>query len=185
MALEKVVQSIRDEGRKAADARLDEAKREAAAILGDAEKQAAAIKARREQELVRAVESLKLREVAAAELEGKKLRLNAQKDALSEVRKAVLGRLAELPTEKRVEHVRSLAANSSVQNGNLLVASRDLEAAKKAGLNVVGTVDSLGGVVVVSQDGATREDLTYETLVGEVWTTSLNDVAEALFGKSK
>lgn len=185
MALDKVVASIREEGQQAANSRLDEARKEAAAILADAERQAGSLKAKRQAETASAAESLKLREIAAAELEAKKVRLNAQKEVLAKVREAVLDRIQKLPAERRLDHIRNLAAASSIKGGRLLVAERDADAARKAGLDVAGTVKAAGGVVVVSSDGATREDLTYETLIDDVWSKSLNSVAEALFGKSK
>jgi V/A-type H+/Na+-transporting ATPase subunit E len=185
MALDKVVESIRAEGRRAADARLQEARKEADAIRADAEKQAAAIKAKREKDLAGAVEGLKLREVAAAELEAKKLRLNAEKDVLATVRETVLHQLAELPADKRVAHSRTLVERANMPEGQVYVSENDADAAKKAGLDVAGTVPAMGGVVVVSPDGSTREDFTYETLMNEVWMVSLNEVAQDLFGKRR
>lgn len=183
MTLDKVVQSIREEGRRAADARLTEARKEADAILEDARKQAAALKEKRARELTAAKEALALRDVAAAELEARKVRLNAEKEVLAKAREAVLERLSKLPDDVRIQHVQSLAQSSTIQGGHVLVAERDVAGAKQAGLNVEGTVNALGGVVVVSPDGATREDLTYESLVDEVWASSLNEVASTLFGK--
>lgn len=185
MALEKVVENIREEGRKAAAAKVDAARREAAEILADAEKQAASIREKRSRELALAAEQIQRRELAAAELEAKKIRLNAEKEMLAKTREAILDRLSKLPVDQRVNHLKALAQRSTIAGGRVLVAERDADAARKAGLDVAGTVKALGGVVVLSPDGATREDLTYETLVEDVWTSSLNVVAETLLGKAK
>ncbi len=185
MPLEKVVENIRAEGRRQADARLAEARAEARAILADAENQATSIRDRRSAELAVASEALKRREIAAAELEAKKARLNAEKEVLAKVRESVLDRLGKLPAEKRALHVQALVKRASIQGGRLLVAERDADAARKAGLAVAGTAAMLGGGVVVSADGSTREDLTYESLLDEVWGASLHDVADTLFGKAR
>lgn len=185
MALEKVVENIREEGRRQAEARLAEARKEAAAILADAEKQAASVRERRLADLKSAQDALQRREVAAAELEAKKARLNAEKEVLARVREAVLDRLGKLPGDKRIQHIQSLVRTSSISGGKVLVAERDADAARKAGLAVAGTAPVIGGVIIVSADGSTSEDLTYETLLDEVWGRSLHDVAGTLFGKAK
>lgn len=184
MTLDKVVTSIREEGRRTAEARLAEARKEADAILEDARREAAAVKEKRAKELAQARESLKLREVAAAELEARKVRLNAEKDVLAKLRREVLDRLGKLPQDRRVAHVKALAQRSNIEGGRVLVAEQDADAARKAGVPVAGTVKALGGVVVVAPDESTREDLTYETILDEAWGSSLNEVARVLFGKA-
>ncbi|MHB8604195.1 MAG: V-type ATP synthase subunit E family protein [Thermoplasmatota archaeon] len=183
MTLDNVVVKIREEGTKAAASVKAQAQKDADALAADAERRAAAVKAKRAAELVQAIESLKRREVASAELDAKKVRLNAQKDVLAKVREEVFARLAKLDTAKRVQHIQALAKASTIPNGKLLVAQRDFEAAKKAGLDVAGVTEALGGVVVVAPDETTREDLRYETIFDDVWRENLKDVAETLFGK--
>ncbi|HVL48690.1 MAG TPA: V-type ATP synthase subunit E family protein [Candidatus Thermoplasmatota archaeon] len=180
MALEKVVENVLAQGRAAAKKEIDAARAEADAIVQSAEREAAAIRARREAEAKTAAESLRKRDLASAELEGKKVRLNAQKDVLAEARKAVLERLAKLPAERRAQHIQTLLKRA-MPNGLVYVAAQDKAAAEKLGVKVAGTIDALGGVVVVSPDGATREDFTYEALLDDVWNASLHEVAGLLF----
>jgi len=183
MGLERVTEQILARSRQAAEAEVAKARKDAAEILADARKQADAIKAKRAEETARAVESLRRREAAAGELEIKKLRLNAQKEVLARLRDAARERLASLPADKRAQYLKTLSQSASLPGARFEVAAKDAEAARKAGILVAGTVDALGGLVAVSTDGALREDLTYDNLFEEVWTTSLPQVAETLFGK--
>lgn len=180
MALEKVVENVLAQGRASAKAETDAARAEADAIVRAAETEGAAVRARRDGEAKQAAESLRKRELASAELESKKVRLTAQKEVLFDARRAVLERLAKLPAERRAEHIRALL-KGAMPGGLVYVAAQDKAAAEKAGVKVAGTIETLGGVVVVSPDGRTREDFTYEAMLDDVWNASLHEVADHLF----
>jgi V/A-type H+-transporting ATPase subunit E len=181
MALEKVVENIRAQGRAAAQAEIDAARREADEILKSAQAEASQIASRRQAEAQTAAEALRRRDLASAELEAKKGRLNAQKEVLSEVRRAVLEKLSKLPPERRAQHIQALLKRTGIQGGLVYGTAQDRVHAEKLGIRFAGTIEGLGGVVVVSPDGKMREDFTYEALLDEVWTTSLSQVAEILF----
>ncbi|HET6404150.1 MAG TPA: V-type ATP synthase subunit E family protein [Candidatus Thermoplasmatota archaeon] len=180
MGLDKVVESIRGEGRTQATSIVSAAKAEADAILADAKRQAAEITARRQSEASTAADAHIKREVAHADLEARRLRLTAERELMVNVRAEVEKRLAALPADKREAHLRTLIAKANVPNGKVWVAKQDEASARKLGLNVAGTFEGLGGVVVESEDGATRENLRYETLLDEIWNTSLHQVATKL-----
>lgn len=180
MGLEKVVANIRSEGRAQADATVAQARREAAEILADARRQADEIRAKRGSQATAEAESLSRRETASADLEARRLRLAAERELVGSIRADVEKRLAALPEAQRVAHVQALIRKANIANGRVLVSKKDEAAVRKAGVNVAGTFDGLGGVVVESPDGATRENLRYETLLDEIWTTTLPQVAGKL-----
>lgn len=180
MGLDKVVDNIRADGRAQADATLREARREADAILADAKRQADEIRARRSGEAGTAADAHLKREVANADLEARRLRLSAERELMATIRAEVEKRLGALSPAQREGHVKALVAKANVQGGRVLVARQDEAAARKLGLNVVGTFEGLGGVIVESPDGTTRENLRYETLLEEIWTGSLPQVASKL-----
>ena len=180
MGLDKVVESIRNEGRTQADAVKAAARKEADAILADAKRQADELRTKRAAEGTHAAEAALKREAANADLEARRLRLTAERELMVNLRAEVEKRLAALPAQQREAHIKSLVARANVPNGKVWVAKQDEAIAKKLGLHVAGTFDGLGGVVVESPEGLTRENLKYETLLDEVWTTSLGDVASKI-----
>lgn len=180
MGLDKVVDNIRNEGRTAAGSIVDAAKKEADAILADAKRQAADITARRQTEGTAAADAHLKREVASADLEARRLRLTAERELVASIRSEVEQRLSALPADKREAHLKQLVAKANVAGGKVWVAKQDEASARKLGLDVAGTFDGLGGVIVESPDGATRENLRYETLLDEIWQASLPQVASKL-----
>lgn len=177
MGLDKVVENIRAEGRQKADAVVAEAKKEAEAILADAKRQAADIVNRRTAEGNAAADALLKREIANADLEARRARLTAERELMTALRAEVEKRLGSLPADKREAHLKALAERANASGGKVWVAKQDEAAAKKLGFDVVGTFDGLGGIIVESPDGATRENLRYETLLDEIWSESLPQVA--------
>jgi vacuolar-type H+-ATPase subunit E/Vma4 len=180
MGLDKVVDNIRSEGRSQAASIVNAAKAEADAILADAKRQAAEITARRQTEGSAAADAHLKREVASADLEARRLRLTAERELVSSIRSEVESRLRALPADKREAHLKALVAKANVPGGKVWVAKQDEASARKLGLAVAGTFEGLGGVVVESPDGTTRENLRYETLLDEIWQASLPQVASKL-----
>lgn len=180
MGLDKVVDNIRAEGRAQAGSIAASAKKEADAILADAKRQAAEITARRTGEATTAADAHLKREIANADLEARRLRLAAERELMTSIRAEAEKRLAALAPAQREAHLKTLVAKANVPNGRVWVAKQDEAAARKLGLSVAGTFEGLGGVIVEAADGATRENLRYETLLEEIWASSLPQVATKL-----
>ncbi len=180
MGLDKVVDNIRAEGRTEAQKAVAAAKKEADAILADARRQAEEIRARRAKDATANADALLKREVANADLEARRLRLTAERELMTAIRGEVEQRLAALPASARENHLKALVAKANVQGGSIWVAKQDEGIAKKLGMQVAGTFEGLGGVIVEAPDGSTRENLRYETLLEEIWTESLGQVASKL-----
>jgi vacuolar-type H+-ATPase subunit E/Vma4 len=177
MGLDKVVDNIRSEGRAQAGSIVSAARKQADAILADARRQAEEFRARRAGEGTAAAEGHLKREIANADLEARRLRLTAERELMTSLRQEVEKRLGGLPPAQREAHLRALVSQANVPNGRVWVAKQDEAAARKLGLSVAGTFEGLGGVVVESHDGTTRENLRYETILEEIWNTSLPQVA--------
>ncbi|HVM45613.1 MAG TPA: V-type ATP synthase subunit E family protein [Candidatus Thermoplasmatota archaeon] len=180
MGLDKVVDNIRREGRGQATQIVEAAKKEADAIIADAKRQAAEITARRQSEASASADAYLKREVASADLEARRLRLAAERELVNAIRSDVEKRLSALPSDKREAHLKLLVARANVPNGRVWVAKQDEPLARKLGFALAGTFEGLGGVVVESADGSTRENLRYETLLDEIWQASLPQVATKL-----
>jgi vacuolar-type H+-ATPase subunit E/Vma4 len=180
MGLDKVVDNIRAEGRSASQSTVANARKEADAILADAKRQADEVRAKRAGEATAAAEALLKRESANADLEARRLRLAAERELVASLRSELEKRLAALPESQREVHLKSLVARANVPNGKVWVAKQDEKLAQRAGLKIAGTFEGLGGVIVEAADGATRENLRYETLLDEIWSGSTAEVANLL-----
>jgi V/A-type H+-transporting ATPase subunit E len=185
MGLEHVRESILAEGRRAAEQELQNARGEAQRIRARAEERATELRAARQHELQLAVQALKRREVALAELEAKKLRLGAQKELLARVRAEALARLGKLPPGTNDQYLSALVKGAGIEDARVFARPEDRAAVERMGLKYAGPAQAVGGLVVESADGTTREDLRYEVLLDDAWPEALGEVAATLFGLQK
>lgn len=173
---------VRSKGREEAERILAEARVEANEILAKAanEARAAAEKARADAEAES--RTMERNEMSGAELESKRKRLLAQKQALDQVAAAALTRISELPSDKRRALVGALLvrARRDVPSGGVYCHEADRPQAEAAGYRYLGPLQGAGGIVVESADGRFRVDLRYETVLQETWARSVKDVVAAL-----
>lgn len=181
MGLEQVVSDIRAKAEAEAGASLEKARREATLLLDAARAKAGNEREAKLGEARERAVQLKKQELAAGELEAKKLRLAAQKDILEKVREAANERIAKAGPAERKRWLQALTTKSSPTGGRIWVAEPDASVAAELKLKVSGTTKGLGGLIIESADGSTREDVTYESLLDDAWKEALNEVAKNMF----
>lgn len=181
MGLDQVVEEVLEQGRKEAEGIGQEAEQEAEAILDDARDQAGSIREERIKEAEDTAESEKRRILASAELAAKKERLDAEADVLASVRSRVKKRLADLPQKERASFLRSLIEESGAdafeEGAKAWAPEEDRDIVEGYGFDYEGPVDALGGAIVENKDGSIREDLTFDTLLDQVWRDQMHHVA--------
>lgn len=184
MGLEKVVDSILAAGKAEAAETVQAARREREETLRSLHEEGAKLRAEKEAAAKRDAERKRVQEMARAELESKRIVLAAQKAVLDLVRDAALARLAEQSDEAIVRKL--LAANEAEwRDGQVFCRTRDEPHVRKiVGENFGGTIDCAGGVVIESRDGTRKVDLTFETLLNDVWDRTVREVAEVLWPKA-
>jgi V/A-type H+-transporting ATPase subunit E len=185
MGLEQVKDGILAEGRAAAERELAKAREEAKGIKTRADAKAAGVRAANQQRVEAAVQALRRRELALAELEAKKLRLRAQKELLAAVRAQAVERLRKLPPKQNDEYLTALVQKAMVKDARIHTRPEDKPLIERMGHPWAGPIEAVGGVVVESADGSSREDLLYEHLLDDAWRDALGEVAEQLFGKTR
>ncbi|MHB8632776.1 MAG: V-type ATP synthase subunit E family protein [Thermoplasmatota archaeon] len=172
MGLDQVLGEVRRDGDGRADAILKRAREEAEAILATARQQAQSYETER---LAAAQRDAALRQAQAlsrAESEARKAVLAAETTLRLELRKAVLDALAELPDKQRSSHLKTLVkkAREVVPEGKAWGAAADAKAlASHKEYKHAGDLPMAGGIVVESTAGDARLDLSYETLLDEIW----------------
>jgi len=183
MALEKVAEQVAAEGRAEARQIAEDAKAQAQAIVAEARAKAGEL---REQELIRARQQaarLRQRDLSAANLEAKKAKLNAEKEALAQVKASFLAALGEMPQARREKVLAKLALKASFPGGRVFASARDAEAVRRLSkLQYGGDIDCLGGMVTENEDGSVSLVYTFDTIGEDVWAQDSKRVYDALFG---
>ena len=182
MTLDAFVQTVLQKGKSEADEILAQARAEAQRTLSDVRAEGQKALADAEARAREAAERKRVQDLARAELEARKTVLAGQKDALDEVYRRALERLASL--KENADFLRGLLkANAAEWKGGTVYASKKDESLVKGivGSAYAGPIDCAGGVVIESADGTRRVDLRYESILRDVWDDSVREVAEILW----
>jgi len=172
MSLDQVIGEVRRDGEARAQAVLQEARKEAAAILAQARSDA---KAHETAQLARAQKeaaAISSQAQSRAESESRKGVLGAEAELREQMKQTILKGLHDLPSKSRDKHVAALLkrAQTVIPKGTVWGSTADTATltAQKT-YKHAGSLAIAGGIVVESEDGRTRLDLTYETLLDEAW----------------
>lgn len=178
---------VRAKGREEAERILAGARVEADEIARKAANDARAALEKARADAEAEARTLERNEMSGAELESKRKRLLAQKQVLDQVAAAALGRVENLPPEKRRALVGALLlrAKRDVPSGGVYCNESDRPQAEAAGFRFLGPLPGGGGVVVESSDARFRVDLRYETVLQETWARSVKDVVAALYQREQ
>ena len=181
MSLEQVIGEVRRDGDMRAQAIVAEARKEAHAIIESARAQAKQVEAARMAAAEKEATAVTSQAASRAESESRKLNLSAEAELRNELKATVVKGLAEIPAKTREKHLKSLLAkaHSIIPKGTVWGSSQDTAfLAGQKTYKHAGSLPIAGGIVVESEDGMNRLDLTYETLLDEAW----RDVLKAEVG---
>jgi V/A-type H+-transporting ATPase subunit E len=185
MGVDQVIGEVQRDGEARAQAALKAARQEADAILAAARAQAQALEKARLEAAAREAEQVRAQALSRAESEARKAVLTAEAELRDALRAQATAHFAALPAKAREAHLRALArtAQAVIPAGRAWGAERDAAALKAAAgkaYEVAGSLPIAGGLVVESEDGRSRLDLSYETLLDGMWRDVLKAEA-ALF----
>lgn len=182
MALDAVVESILTTSKDKVAQINVEADQEVARTLNEARERAAEIKSRKQAEVGHAIEAIERREISSANLEVKRSELNVHKDLTEKARAKLFEKIANLPKKDNEAMLKKLLEPFDLKDMKVYANKRDEAFVSSLAPNYGGNLDTIGGVVVESKDGALRYDLTYETLAREVFNSKMKEVSKVLFG---
>jgi len=182
MGLEKVIENIQKEGKEKITGILQDAEMQAAQIIQTKQKtlDETAVKKRHEQD--KQINLLKTQETSSVEIEVKKIRLNAEKDILTQTYQECLIALSSLPHEKILSFLLKKAQQELPEAAYVYSNARD-EPIIRAQTKIPygGTIDTLGGIIVENKERTLKIDYLYETIAELVWERSLKEIAKKLF----
>lgn len=176
MGLDQVVNEVRDGAEKRAQEILDAATAEADAILTNARNEVQAYQKDRAAQAERDSEQLQRQHVSNAKFEARKLVLETERELRTTLRNTIVAGLGELAAGARKKHLSALLdrATEVIPEGKVWGAKQDAGVLKASNYEHAGDLDIAGGLVVESKDGSVRLDLSYETLLDDVWRDVLN-----------
>ncbi len=185
MALDKVIRDILDNARMEANKLAEEAEKERTAILRAAEEEIAKKRKLREREAHETLRRLTRQEISSAELEAKRIVLNAKKEILDAVFSETLREIESMDPRNKAEAYRNIyrKAKSLIQQPRVMCPRG--ESGLLAGCadgEKVTEVDMGPGLILESDDGTIRLDYRFRAILEGIWEKELRNVSNILFG---
>ena len=192
MSLDTVAEEIKAQAQEEAEQLREEAREEAEQLREEAQAEAEQLREQRLSEVEQTIEQERERELSGAALEAKQLRLEARRDAISDVREAVEAEIAAIDGTQREELTRTLldATAAEFDEGPVRIYGRAddeelletlLAEYDDPDLEYAGETDCLGGVVAESDSSRVRVTNTFDAVFEEVWEENLQEISTRLF----
>ncbi len=182
MGLEKVIENIQKEGKEKINSILHDAETQANQILLTKQKTIDEAAVKKRQDLEKHIALLKTQELSSVEIEVKKIRLNAEKDILTQTYQECLNTLSTLPHEKILSFLLKKAKQELPEAAFVYSTTRDESIVRSlTEIPYGGTIDALGGIILENKDKTLKLDYRYETIAEIVWERSLKEIAKKLF----
>ncbi len=183
MSLDRVIEGILQRGQRESQEITESANQEVERMLSDVRSKGEELLKERERQAEEQASREMLRETARAELESKKIALQAQKEVLDEVLVRTKQRLKDLRSREDLLKILVERHRKEIADGFVLCNQADLPLLKKlTDGEVRGDIECVGGFIVESKDGSRRIDLTYEAFLEDIWEDLIREVAD-LFWK--
>jgi V/A-type H+-transporting ATPase subunit E len=185
MALDEVIGNITEGAQAQAKALIQEAEKDKASILQQAEEKVNAKRLAQQKELEVSLKRLKQQEISSAELEAKRIVLNAKKDVLDRSFQVALSSLLNMDEGNRGRMYRKiLGVGTTVIKSPVVYCPRGESKliSGMAGLGKVEEIDMEAGVILEDASGTVRLDYRFRVILESVWDKELKNVSNILFG---
>lgn len=182
MGLEKVIENIQKEGKEKIRSILQDAEKQAAQIIQTKQKNIDDTAQKKRTELEKQITLLKTQEESSVDIEVKKIRLNAEKDILTQTYQECLSALSGLPHEKILSSLLTKTKTELPEAAFVYSNTRDKHLIQSlTKIPYGGSIDTLGGIIVENKEKNLKLDYRYETIAERVWEHSLKEIAKKLF----
>lgn len=168
MALDTLIQRIKDDANREVSIIIEQAEAEAADILKRSKEQSLEIVTTFHEKAERNRLRVQERIFAAARREARMHMTNAKEDLITQCMDEIRNRLQNLPSKNYQTYVSSLLKEASTSlHGLHLIGTRkeDRALAEQYGLDYRGTCPGIGGVRLRSDDNAIELNLTFDFLL--------------------
>ena len=180
MGLETVKEDILGSAKKEADAMLAEARKEANRITRESEKKIEEIKEKSDAETKKILDTIKRQELANAELENKKMLLEAKKQIIDNVFIEAAKKLEMMDDKKRGAYMKKLLekAKNDIEIAYVHLNQKDEKFLKDF---KVEHEDIIGGLIAENMEKTIRVDYSFETLLQGIKENELQNINKVLF----
>ena len=184
MGLDKVVKGISDKVETESKEIAVKTQSEAESIKKSADVESAQLYSAEIAKADDAISKMRQRELSSAKLDIKKAKLNSEKDVLTHTKASFVQQISALPKEKKVDIISKLIslAQKDIPQGKIYTNAADADMVKNTVYQYGGEIKCLGGIVVTSVDGSVSLDYTFDSILEDVWTSSMKPVSDILFG---
>jgi V/A-type H+-transporting ATPase subunit E len=185
MALDNVVGQILESANKEADTLTQEAEREKASILKQADEQLAVKQKAEQKDLEQTLTRMRQQELSSAELEAKRVTLNARKQVLDNTFQTTLKDLGSMGVEDKTRLYKKILNKglATLPNAKVFCPKGDSKyVAGAPGVRSVEEKDMEPGLILESADGTVSLDYRFKTILEGVWEKELKNVSNILFG---
>lgn len=181
MGLEIVKEEVIRTAKNQETALIAEAKKEADRITKEAEKKIEQFKEQSNAETKKLMEVIKKQELASAELENKKMFLEAKKQVIDNVFAEVKKNLEKLDAEKAEAYIKKLLekAKNDIEVATVYCNKKDLKFLKD--LNPEST-EIISGIIAENKDQTVRVDYSFDTIIQDIKENELQNINKILFG---
>lgn len=191
MSLDTVAEDIRAQAQTEAEEIIQAAEQEAKTLREQAEQEADEL---REQQLAEAestIEQEREQKLSSASLEAKQLRLEARRDALTDVRTSIETELESIDGDRRRTLTEQLLAETVAEFDagpiEIYCRAEDRELLEELAeeydekeLRYAGDTDCLGGVVAEADSSQVRVTNTFDAVLADVWDENLRETTDRL-----
>ena len=185
MTLDDVAKSVVQKGKVEASKIVKEGGKEVLQILSEADNEVKALIEESTQKAKKEIALKREQEISSTEVESRRMTLTVEKDILQQVKDRAFQRMISAPRDRKEAMIRSLVsqAGTVISGGTIFSNAQDAEFVKRnaGSYTYGGNVDCAGGIVVENSAKTERLDLTYETILDDVWEEQIGKVAEILF----
>ena len=180
MGLEAVKEEVIRVAKEQETALTADARKEASRIMREAERKIEEMKEKSDAETKRMMDAIKRQELAAAELENKKMLLESKKQVIDNVFAEARKRLESTDDRKREEYAKKLIekAKKEIDAAYAYCNKRDAKFLK--GVNI-GAVNVIGGLIAENKERTIRVDYSFETMLEGIKDSELQNINKLLF----
>jgi len=180
MGLEAVKEEILNSAKEQSNSMVAEARKEADRIMKEAERKIEEMKEKSEAETKKAIEAIKRQELASAELENKKMFLEAKKQVIDGVFSEAKKRLESLEDKKREVHIKKLLEKikHDIDAAYIYCNKKDAKFLKNLETESIGII---GGLIAENKEKNIRVDYSFETMLQIIKENELQSINKILF----
>ena len=180
MGLETVKEEILSNAKEQANSLIADARKEANRIIKETEKKIEGVREKNDAETKKILDMIKMQELASAELDNKKILLEAKKQIIGSVFIEVRKRLENLDDKKRETYIKKLLekAKNEIEVTNIYCNKKDAKFLK--GFNIE-PINILGGLIAENKDKTVRVDYSFESMLQIIKEKELQSISKLLF----